>query len=129
MPLHPRTRKAIDTAGLVAGKELRIIEPVGYLDMAMLERHARLIVTDSGGVQKEAYFHGVPCLTLRGETEWVELIERGGQRLHVPQDVPTLVKAMDNMLDGEPRHTPDPTIFGDGHAAEKIVEAICRFNA
>ena len=127
MPLHPRTRKALDTAAVVIGGGLRTIEPVGYLDMAMLERHARLIVTDSGGVQKEAYFHGVPCLTLRGETEWVELVERGGQRLHVPDQVPALVQAIEEMLAGPQRHTPDPRLFGDGRAAEKIVAAIRAF--
>lgn len=123
MPLHPRTRKAIDSLGLQPSGAFRTIDPVGYLDMAMLEQNARLVVTDSGGVQKEAYFYGAPCLTLRGETEWTELVERGGQRLHVPDDDVALANVVRQMLD-QPRHTPDASLFGDGHAAEKIVAAL-----
>jgi len=79
LPLHPRTRKALERLGWLehARERLRLIEPVGYLDMVALEKNARLIATDSGGVQKEAYFFGVPCVMLRDETEWVELIEAG----------------------------------------------------
>ena len=77
VPLHPRTRKALDGTEFCRqdSSELRIIDPVGYLDMIMLEKNARLIATDSGGVQKEAFFFRVPCVTLREETEWVELVE------------------------------------------------------
>lgn len=80
-PLHPRSRKRLAELGLLLPTTVRAIEPVGYLDMVMLEKHARLIATDSGGVQKEAYFHQVPCVTLREETEWVELVEVGVNRL------------------------------------------------
>lgn len=79
LPLHPRTRAALVQASLYdkAAQSICLIEPVGYLDMMMLEKNARLIATDSGGVQKEAFFYHVPCVTLREETEWVELVELG----------------------------------------------------
>src|SRR5262249_57951985 len=89
LPLHPRTRAVLRDERLAeaGGADLRLIDPVGYLDMVRLERHARLIATDSGGVQKEAFFYRVPCVTLREETEWVELIELGWNRLVPPTDV------------------------------------------
>ena len=83
LPLHPRTRAALDRATCDAFSAAGgvLIDPVGYLDMLMLERHAALIVTDSGGVQKEAFFNQVPCITLRDETEWTELVELGWNTL------------------------------------------------
>ena len=91
LPLHPRTVGSLKRAGLAdrLAAKVRIIEPVGYLEMIVLERNARMIVTDSGGVQKEAFFQGVPCVTLRDETEWVELIETGWNRLAPPTDAAT----------------------------------------
>src|SRR5690606_5783961 len=87
-PVHPRTRQRIDDLACTHVSDgVRLIPPVGYLDMVMLERGAAVIATDSGGVQKEAYFHGVPCVTLRDETEWIELVERGWNRLASPGDV------------------------------------------
>jgi UDP-GlcNAc3NAcA epimerase len=81
-PVHPRTRKCIRDQGLPAhGDSIRMIEPVSFLDMIRLEQEAKVILTDSGGVQKEAYFHGVPCVTLRDETEWVETVEAGWNHL------------------------------------------------
>lgn len=82
LPVHPRTRSALERENLLreVQRHLRLIDPVGYLDMVMLERHARLIATDSGGVQKEAFFYRVPCVTLRDETEWVELVDLGWNR-------------------------------------------------
>lgn len=77
LPLHPRTRKKIDETGLKIPANVYTIDPVGYLEMVWLEANCRAVATDSGGVQKEAYFHGKPCVTLRDETEWVELIEVG----------------------------------------------------
>jgi UDP-N-acetylglucosamine 2-epimerase len=80
-PVHPRTRKAMNELGYAAPESVRVIEPVGYLDMIELERCAKTIVTDSGGVQKEAYWLRVPCVTLREETEWIETVESGWNRL------------------------------------------------
>lgn len=77
LPLHPRTRTRLQTFDLSFPANVQQIDPLGYLDMVMLEKHASLIATDSGGIQKEAFFHGVPCVTLREETEWTELIETG----------------------------------------------------
>lgn len=85
MPVHPRTRKLMEARGLVPAN-LRLIPPLGYLDMALLTHNATAVFTDSGGLQKEAYFHRVPCVTLRDETEWVETIEAGWNRLWTQDD-------------------------------------------
>ena len=85
MPLHPRTRKLMATWGIEPAS-VRLVDPLGYLDMARLVRHAAAVFTDSGGLQKEAYFHRVPCVTLRDETEWVETIEAGWNRLWTTPD-------------------------------------------
>lgn len=85
MPVHPRTRKLLDGRGAIL-RNVRLVEPLGYLDMAWLSHNAAAIYTDSGGLQKEAYFHRVPCVTLRDETEWVETIEAGWNRLWTTDD-------------------------------------------
>jgi UDP-GlcNAc3NAcA epimerase len=123
LPLHPRTRASLSREGLadsVSG-QLRVINPVGYLDMAMLEASAALVVTDSGGVQKEAFFQGVPCVTLRDETEWVELVHAGWNRLCPPTSAEAVAAAVRQSLGttGEPI-----TPYGDGRASEKIVELL-----
>jgi UDP-GlcNAc3NAcA epimerase len=105
LPLHPRTREAAQRQG-VAFDGLTVTEPLGFLDMHRLLANAAGVFTDSGGVQKEAYFHRVPCVTLRGETEWVETIEAGWNRLWCGADY-------------RPRR--DIPDYGDGHSAEKIV--------
>ncbi len=123
-PVHPRTRQRIAEFGLrdpqSAICNLQFIEPVGYLDMLMLEQHARMILTDSGGMQKEAYFFAVPCVTLRPETEWVETVE-AGWNVVVDADRERIVWAVDG------RHWPQKpprAAFGDGRAAEKMVRVL-----
>jgi UDP-GlcNAc3NAcA epimerase len=87
LPLHPRTRNAMQVAGIAAESEgIRAIEPLGYLDMHQLISSAAIVLTDSGGLQREAYFHRVPCVTLREETEWVETVENGWNRLWTMPD-------------------------------------------
>jgi UDP-GlcNAc3NAcA epimerase len=123
-PMHPRTKKMAKAFGLGhVLKKVQVIEPAGFLDMIRLESSASLIVTDSGGVQKEAYFHRVPCVTLRDETEWVETVEAGWNILakNLSQKAITgLARKM--ALPGAKRKIIKE--YGDGHAAEKIVEYI-----
>lgn len=119
-PAHPRTRKALEAQNLIglARAHLRLIDPVGYLDMVMLERHARLIATDSGGVQREAFFYRVPCVTLRGETEWVELVDLGWNRLCLPVSGAVVAEAIVEMMG---KRGVEATPYGDGKAAQRIV--------
>lgn len=119
-PLHPRTRAALQRGGLLDGladSRVRLIDPVGYLEMMELEKHAALVATDSGGVQKEAYFYQVPCVTLRDETEWVELLESGWNRLAPPNDAALLSAAIHEALGTRGRAVP---LYGKGDAADKI---------
>lgn len=122
-PLHPRTRAALVGAGLLGSLEgkLKLVEPLGYLDMVAAERNAAVIATDSGGVQKEAFFHEVPCVTLRDETEWVELLEGGWNRLVAPADsgviAGTIIASVNHC--GEQIQP-----YGDGRAARKIVDCL-----
>ena len=125
-PVHPRTRKNIDLLGSKLEKALveskiKMIEPVGYLDMLMLEQHARLIMTDSGGIQKEAYFFGIPCVTLREETEWVELVEQGCNILagNNPQSI---YKAYSTMIDTSFEVLAE--LYGGGKATERIIRLL-----
>jgi len=122
-PLHPRTQNAMERNGepLTDCANLHVIEPVGYLDMVQLEKYAAVIATDSGGVQKEAFFYGVPCVTLRDETEWVELIEAGWNRLASLENSDRLVKDIFTAkgLLGNPKQ-----LYGNGSASDKIVAAL-----
>ena len=126
LPLHPRTRAILAREGLAGAVGIRILDPVGYLDMVRLERHARLIVTDSGGVQKEAFFHRVPCVTLRNETEWVELVDIGWNRLVPPTDGDAIRDGILLSLNQTDRPTPPEKLYGGGNAAQAIVDRLCR---
>ena len=121
LPLHPRTRKTLGASLDEVGGRVRVIDPVPYLDMLMLEKNARIILTDSGGVQKEAYWFGVPCVTLRDETEWVELVEADCNRI-VGADAETIVGAVEAFeAAGATLPSGRPTdLYGDGRSAEKI---------
>jgi UDP-GlcNAc3NAcA epimerase len=129
LPVHPRTRKTLVDAGLwnQASERLKLISPVGLLDMIMLEKGARLIVTDSGGVQKEAYFHQVPCVTVRDDTEWVELVELKCNRIAPPTSVEFVVAELHAALESTPSFSEQP--FGDSYAAERIVQTLGMANA
>jgi UDP-GlcNAc3NAcA epimerase len=122
-PAHPRTRAAI---GHVRGQtpyisleNVRLIEPLGYLDFAALASQARVIVTDSGGIQKEAYWYGVPCVTARPSTEWVDTVEVGANVL-VDDDPDRLVEAVRDAKMPADR----PPLYGDGHASERVAESL-----
>ena len=119
-PLHPRTRAVLQRCNLfnvVTASGVQLIDPVGYLDMVALEKHAALIATDSGGIQKEAYFYQVPCVTLRDETEWVELIESGWNRLAPPNNAEFVCSAIKEALGTQGRAV---SLYGKGDAAYKI---------
>ena len=124
LALHPRTRKCIAQYGFKPrlGK-IEIIEPVPYLDMIRLEESALAICTDSGGVQKEAFFFHVPCITLRDETEWVETVECGWNQL-AGTDAHRIVHAVLNSRVHDNQHT--LPFFGDGRAADRIIEVLCQ---
>lgn len=117
-PVHPRTRKALAELGLTDGiPNLILIEPVGYLDMVRFEQAARLILTDSGGIQKEAYWLGVPCVTLRNETEWVETVDAGWNVL-AGVGGGQIIEAVEKL---QPPDT-QPNLFGDGKASLRILK-------
>jgi UDP-GlcNAc3NAcA epimerase len=123
LPLHPRTKKMITTYGLRLREErVRWIDPVSYLDMITLSKHARVILTDSGGVQKEAYWLRVPCVTLREETEWVETVESGCNVL-VGADRKKIVEAV-HSREGKKLPKKGVKLFGDGKASERIVQTL-----
>ncbi len=122
-PLHPRTKKALDEVGgnRLCGPHVRILEPVSYLDMVSLETHAKVILTDSGGVQKEAYFAETPCITLREETEWVELVEHGYNVIAgcSPEGI---CGAFGDMV--ERSVSSKRELYGSGRASEKIINKL-----
>jgi UDP-N-acetylglucosamine 2-epimerase len=118
-PVHPRTRKAIEALGHRPAPQVRLLEPLGYLDMVRLEQSARMILTDSGGVQKEAYWLGVPCVTLRNETEWVETVQAGWNVL-VGAEADRIRQAVRTMVPPASR----PPLYGDGRAADRCVAVL-----
>jgi UDP-N-acetylglucosamine 2-epimerase len=125
LPLHPRTKKVMKIYHLSPDNErIKLIDPVSYLNMLVLERHARAILTDSGGVQKEAYWFRVPCLTLRGETEWVETVKSGWNALvgtETGNILEGLIKIERKKPVGRQRN-----FFGDGKAGQKILQMILK---
>jgi UDP-GlcNAc3NAcA epimerase len=122
-PVHPRTRSALAKLDLDvnARKGLHCTEPLGYLDMIEMEQAAQLVVTDSGGVQKEAFFFGKPCVTLRDETEWIELVEAGWNRLAPPTSAEVLLKIFRSAL-GTSGQAIEP--YGRGDAARRIADIL-----
>ncbi|MBR3428215.1 MAG: UDP-N-acetylglucosamine 2-epimerase (non-hydrolyzing) [Bacteroidales bacterium] len=128
LPLHPRTAKLIKTnldedmqKQIFSCPDIKLIPPVSFLEMIAMERYARLVMTDSGGVQKEAYFFKKPCIILRPETEWVEIVETGNAIL-ADADECRIMKAWEHFKDNPPAVFPE--IFGDGHAAEFILNVM-----
>jgi UDP-GlcNAc3NAcA epimerase len=122
-PVHPRTKALLSRLGILGElpASIKTCAPLGYLDMVQLEKHAALIATDSGGVQKEAFFYKVPCVTFRNETEWTELVDAGWNRLAKPTSGEALVAAMREAIGsvGE-----DVKPYGDGNAAAQIVSTL-----
>jgi UDP-GlcNAc3NAcA epimerase len=116
LPAHPRLRDALVRHGLTPEGVVRVIEPVGYADMVALERNARVILTDSGGIQKEAYWLGVPCITLRDETEWVETVEAGWNVL-TGAHTAAIINAVRSFRPPASR----PALYGEGDVAQSIV--------
>jgi UDP-GlcNAc3NAcA epimerase len=123
LPLHPRTRAVLAKAGRLAALERAVVlvEPQGYLAMVQLEKYAALIATDSGGVQKEAFFYRVPCVTLRNETEWTELVEAGWNRLTPPVDAASVLASLRAGLGSIGQ---DIAPYGTGDAARRIVRRL-----
>lgn len=130
LPLHPRTKKMLLTnlepniwKRVQASTYIRVIPPASFFEMIELERYAKIVMTDSGGVQKEAFFFERPCVILRPETEWVEIVEHGAG-LIADADYDRILAAYSQLMDKDIRF---PQLFGDGHAAEKIVSTILSY--
>ena len=119
LPLHPRTRGRLEAAGLADALDgVQVVPPLGYLDFTALLHGARAVLTDSGGVQKEAYLAGVPCVTLRDTTEWAETVDAGWNVL-VDLDPAAAVSALERPLPAQ-----RPPLYGDGRAGERVVAAL-----
>ena len=118
-PAHPRTRTAIEREQLTLASHIELVQPLGYLELAALASQARVVLTDSGGLQKEAYWYGVPCVTLRPSTEWVDTVEVGANTL-VDDDPDALAAA----VSGARMPAQRPDLYGDGHASERIADVL-----
>ena len=118
-PVHPRTRKVLDEHGIEPAPEIRQIAPVGYLEMLALVAGARAVVTDSGGLQKEAYWYGVPCVTVRPSTEWVDTVAVGANVLVDADPI-----ALSDAVAGATMPRGRPVLYGDGHASERIAQVL-----
>lgn len=123
-PIHPRTEKNIKNFDIIVPQNVTLIPPVGYLDMLYLERNASFIITDSGGVQKEAYFNSVPCITLRTETEWVELVDAGVNFITSDnkEKIHNAIEKCNKLAESDFDHN----FYGDGYAAKKIVDYLSK---
>ncbi|MDO8750283.1 MAG: UDP-N-acetylglucosamine 2-epimerase (non-hydrolyzing) [Dehalococcoidia bacterium] len=121
-PVHPRTRSRLKEYGLVLGAHVKTIEPVSYFDLLVLESDARLVLTDSGGMTKEAYIVGTPCLTLRDLSEWIETVEAGWNTV-VGADTVAILQAVRHFQPSSER----PALYGDGKTSLHIVEALERY--
>jgi UDP-GlcNAc3NAcA epimerase len=126
LPLHPRTKKNLEQldenlqGNIRENEHILIIDPVSFLDMILLEKYADVVITDSGGVQKEAYFFGKPCLIIRDETEWSEIVEEGMAHLVQPKNI---FETFQNLSANRPV-TGQNQLFGDGQAAKKILHEL-----
>jgi UDP-GlcNAc3NAcA epimerase len=127
LPLHPRTARRLETLGRTPGGAVRVLPPQPYLEMLRLVSESRAVLTDSGGLQKEAYLLGAPCVTLRDGTEWVETLAKGANRL-VGADPRRLRAAIVAIERRRPRWN-SKALYGDGHASERIADAVTRFLA
>jgi UDP-N-acetylglucosamine 2-epimerase len=118
-PAHPRTRYQVRRQQLRVATRVRVVDPLGYLELASLASQAHAVVTDSGGLQKEAYWYGVPCVTLRPSTEWIDTVEVGANVL-VDDDPDAIAAAVDHAKIPKKR----PVLYGDGHAAERMAKVL-----
>src|SRR3954452_3665211 len=116
-PIHPRTRRALDASNIALPENVEAVEPLGYLEMLAFVARADAVLTDSGGLQKEAYWLHVPCVTVRMSTEWVDTVEVGANRLAGPEEIPEALAQAAFPADA-------PPLYGDGHATERIATAL-----
>ncbi len=126
LPMHPRTKQALIELGLMekVNQMLRVIDPLGYFDMVALTEHAQVVMTDSGGLQKEAYLLEVPCVTLRHQTEWIELIEHGYNRLVPPVSAGVVKEGFESWIGKEVDWS--HCLYGDGSAATRVIESLLK---
>lgn len=125
LPLHPRTRKIMENEGMngLMNERVRMIEPASFFEIIRLEKNAAIVMTDSGGVQKEAFFYGTPCVILRPETEWVEIVDAGAGII-ADADYERIMAAYEALVN---KPVQFPSLFGDGHASEKIISEIINY--